>query len=78
MRNDIKYITQLTASDIKSIAAAANAQSGNGVIVVKGDGTMEIKLDKDVFRLWLWNFYHNGGFTATNPLNVSVDQVSQS
>ncbi len=75
MNADIKYITQLSAADMKSIAAAANATGGDGILVAKGDSAMEIRIDKDVFRLWLWNFYHNGGFTATNPLNVSVDKV---
>lgn len=75
MNPDIKYITQLSAADLKSIAAAANATGSDGIHVDKDGGAMEIQIDKDVFRIWLWNFYHNGGFTATNPLNVSVDKV---
>ena len=75
MRIDKKYLTQVSASDLKEIARAANAEGGEGIEIRAKESVNEIRIDKDQLRIWLWNFYQNGGFTATNPLSVSLDQV---
>ena len=49
MDGDKKYITQLSAQDLKEIAMAANTHSGEGVDVIPTNEGLEISID----RAWL-------------------------
>ena len=49
MDGDKKYITQLSAQDLKEIAMAANTHSGEGIDVIPTSEGLEISID----RAWL-------------------------
>ena len=45
MNSNKKYITEITGSDMREIAMAANAHGGDGIDVSKKDSGLEISID---------------------------------
>lgn len=40
-----KYLTEITGSDLREIAMAANSHGGDGINVMKSDSGLEISID---------------------------------
>lgn len=56
-----KYITSLSLSDLKEIAAVANMQAGVGIKLEKKDDVVIMSLDLDALKEMMLSFYRNGG-----------------
>lgn len=50
MRPAIKYITQITAEELREVAAAANTHGGDLVIVNRQEDGLEISVDMQQLR----------------------------
>jgi len=48
-----KYITQLSAKDLREIAQAANVYAGEGLIVTHNDDGICIKVDTSMLQMWI-------------------------
>lgn len=77
MARDIRYITQLTASDIAKMIAAGNMKPGRGIKVDLVGDSLEISIDTDVIVDIIWCFVRQGmiheglsGAACTVPLTA--------
>ena len=52
--NDIRYITQLSKSDLSKMIAAGKMRPGPGIRITQDDAGFVIKLDKDVIVDIIW------------------------
>ena len=53
MNANKKHLTEISGSDLREIAAAANAQGGDGIVVSTVGDRMEISIDKNAFEHWV-------------------------
>ena len=73
-----KYITQLTASDMKELAAATNLEAGFLIRIDKEQDKITISVDQKALALALNGFFRNGGMQtyAENCTNIPFDPPS--
>lgn len=73
--NEKKYITQLTAEDLRELFAAANPVAGFCIRIEKTDGALKIGIDENALRLAINGFVRNGGTLtdAAGCVNVSMN-----
>lgn len=60
MGERIKYITQLTASDIAKMIAAGNMRAGRGLIIRPEGNGLVIEIDENVMVDFIWCFVRAG------------------
>ncbi len=53
MDTNKKYITEITRSDLKELAAAANAYGGDGIDVRNTEQGLKIEIDRNQFARWV-------------------------
>lgn len=56
-----KYITSISLSDLKEIAAVTNLTAGDGIIIEKKDDRLIVSLDLEALKSMMLSFYRNGG-----------------
>lgn len=73
-----KYITQLTAEDMKELAQVTNLEPGFLIRIDKSQGKIKIGIDESALALAINGFYRNGGCDtdAANCVNVPFDPSS--
>ena len=73
-----KYITQITAQDMKELAAVTNLEAGWLIRIDREQGKIKIGIDETALALALNGFARNGGTSATaeNCTNVSFNPPS--
>ena len=77
MTGNEKYLSELTREDLKRIAACTNISFAPGVTIDRTANGIKIGIDKQQLKLWMWTFYHNGGFSVSqnNVTSVNIDSV---
>jgi len=50
----VKYITQLTAEDIRKMLAAGNVKAGEGITIENDGNGLTISLDKEKLIEYIW------------------------
>lgn len=73
MNSNVEYVTQLTREDLKDIARACNLVPGVGILVERSEDSVRISIDQAQLKRWMWNFYRNGGPSASAE---NVDEVN--
>lgn len=76
MKKDVKYITELTRSDLKEIAEAVNMKPGFIVNVTKKDDGVEIAVDKGAFKTAVYGFLKNIGAIAVTASASDIEAAS--
>lgn len=73
-----KYITQLTAEDLREIANATNPQPGFLINIEKSKDGLKISVDPKALALAINGFIRNGGAArnANDCVGVSFDPPS--
>ena len=73
-----KYITQVTAEDMKELAAVTNLEPGWLVSIDKSQGKIRIGIDPNALAMAINGFFRNGGCNtnAANCVNVPFDPPS--
>ena len=76
--NPKKYITQLTAQDMKELAQVTNLEAGWLLRIERSQGKILISVDQNALALALNGFFRNGGMQtyAKNCTSVSFDPPS--
>lgn len=72
------YVTQITGSDMKELAALTNLEAGFCVRIDKSEGKWKIGIDENALALAINGFIRNGGAAATaaNCTSVSFNPPS--
>ena len=60
MESNKKYVTEITGSDLKQIAAAANAYPGVGINIERTDEGLEISVDREQLSRWVRTIIDGG------------------
>lgn len=60
MKADIKYITQISASDLKEIAGVVNMETGDGIQIDRSQSGLRISVDKQAIRMWVQTIINGG------------------
>lgn len=73
-----RYVTQLTAEDMRELAAATNLEAGWLVKIERNGDTVKIGIDEKALALAMNGFYRNGGImtAAANCTTVSFNPPS--
>ena len=73
-----KYVTQLTAQDMKELEAVTNLEAGWLIRIDREQGKIKIGIDEAALALALNGFVRNGGTSATaaNCTTVSFNPPS--
>lgn len=73
-----KYLTQITAQDLKELAQVTNIEPGWLVSIDKSQGKIRIGIDPNALAMAINGFFRNGGTNtnATNCVNVPFDPPS--
>lgn len=67
-----KYITQLTAEDLREIANATNPQPGFLINIEKSKDGIKISVDQKALALAINGFFRNGGCTTNEAGCVEI------
>lgn len=60
MTPDIKHITEISRSDLRQIAAAANLHGGDGIVVTPTDAGLEISIDLEYLAMMVKRIIQRG------------------
>jgi len=60
MKADIKYITQISANDLKEIAGVVNMETGDGIQIDRSQSGVRISIDKQAIRMWVQTIINGG------------------
>ena len=60
MEPNKQYITQINTRDLKEIASAANAYSGDGIEIERTENGMLIRIDRGQFERWVKTIINGG------------------
>lgn len=60
MTIDIKHITEISRSDLRQIAAAANLHGGDGIDVTPTDAGLEISIDLEFLAMMVKRIIQRG------------------
>ena len=73
-----KYLTQITAQDLKELAQVTNIEPGWLVSIDKSQGKIRIGIDPNALAMAINGFFRNGGTNtnAANCVNVPFDPPS--
>jgi hypothetical protein len=73
-----KYITQITAQDMKELEAVTNLEAGWLIRIDRDQGKIKIGIDQTAFALALNGFFRNGGMQtyAANCTEISFNPPS--
>lgn len=73
-----KYITQVTAEDMKELSAVTNLEPGWLVSIDKSQGKIRIGIDPNALAMAINGFFRNGGCNtnAANCVNVPFEPPS--
>ena len=73
-----KYITQVTAEDMKELASVTNLEPGWLVSIDKSQGKIRIGIDPNALAMAINGFFRNGGCNtnAANCVNVPFEPPS--
>jgi len=55
MDSNKRYITQISAKDLKEIAAAANIHQGEGIVITQNESGLEVSIDLMILQNWIKN-----------------------
>ena len=73
-----KYLTQITAQDLKELAQVTNIEPGWLISIDKSQGKIRIGIDPNALAMAINGFFRNGGTNtnAANCVNVPFDPPS--
>lgn len=69
-----KYITQLTAEDLRELSAASNPTPGFMMRVEKTPGELKLSIDENALKIGIIGFLRNIGAIYISP---SVSQITE-